>query len=162
MAMLDFVHHGLIERDPHAGVYDALVAGLRRLERAGEEWLAVLEFAWVLIDQTGHRPELFADASSARMSGEATLFGFDPRRGAIVPDPGEGNGGLAPVWRVRGETVGVLRYLAEGRALEAGSFSRDALVRALKLLCFYFRELTGVQAPAIRTMLGGVTSGAGP
>lgn len=162
MAMLDLVHHGLIERDPHPGVYDALVLGLRRLERADEEWLAALEFAWALIEQTGHRPEVFLDAMGGGGPGEVTLYGFDARRGAVVPDPGEGNAGAAAVWRVRGETVGVLRHLAEGGSLEAGAFPRESIARALKLLCFYFRELTGTQAPAIRTMLESLTTGPGP
>lgn len=159
MAMLDFVHHGLIERDPHPGVFDALAIGLRRLEQPREVTHATLCFAWALIDESGHRPELFQDPGSSALLGEAVLYGFDPRRGMLVPDPGDPSysplqaGDASTIWRVRGETVRVLRGLAEGSTLDPDACPPDAVTRALKLLCFYFRELAGIQPPAIRAML---------
>ena len=138
-----------------------MVVSLRRLGVPGEEPHAVLEFAWTVIDQTGHRPEVFVDLKGAGALGEAALYGFDPRRGAIVNDPGEGSGGgdAAALWRVRGETVRVLRHLAAGSPLGAEGFSKGPITRALKLLCFYFRELVGTQPHAIGTMLEGLTTG---
>jgi DNA repair protein RecO (recombination protein O) len=161
MAMLDFVHHGLVERDPHDGVYDALVAGLRRLESPGEEVKAALVFAWTLIDQTGHRPEVFVDVGGAGALEEAALYGFDPARGAVVADQGAGGDTPVPgtIWRVRGETVRVLRSLALGSNLDSADVEQGPITRALKLLCFYFREQVGTQPPAIRAMLEGVTTG---
>jgi DNA repair protein RecO len=161
MAMLDFVHHGLEERDPHPGVYDALVIGLRRVEREGEALHAAAVFAWAILEGTGHRPELFEDVGGSGRLPDAVLFGFDPRRGAVVADPGDSAAapGGGTVWRVRGETVDVLRHLSRGSALDQGAFPPESVERALKLLCYYFRELVGVQGPAIRAMLEGVTTG---
>lgn len=159
MGMLDFVHHGLIERDPHPEVFDALVASLRRLAVDGEETHAALGFAWAMIDGTGHRPEVFVDLKGSGDLGEAGLYGFDPRRGAVVDDPGEGVPLDGPLWRVRGETVRVLRRLASDGSVDSSEFAAGPITRALKLLCFYFRELVGVQPPALRMMLEGLTDG---
>lgn len=156
MGMLDMVQHAMIERDPHPLLYDALVAGLRRLDSQGEAVQAALGVAWSTVDNTGHRPELFVDAIEGNVLPAAALYGFDPRRGVVIADPGEH---ATSVWRVRGETIDVLRVLAAGGPVEAGAFSRETCVRALKLLCFYFRELAGKQLPAVRAMLESVTNG---
>lgn len=158
MAVLDFVHHALVERDPHEGIYDALSAALRRLERPGEEQLAALVFAWTLIDQTGHRPELFVGVGDGEPLEDATLYGFDPTKGAVVRDPGE-RSDTPHIWRVRGETIAVLRTLAQDSVPDSQAHSPGPITRALKLLCFYFREQIGTDPPAIRAMLEGVTKG---
>lgn len=156
MGMLDLVQHAMIERDPHPELYDALVSGLRRLEREGEAVHAALGVAWSTVDNTGHRPELFVDALDGAALPSAGLYGFDPKRGVVLADPGEH---AASVWRVRGETIEVLRSLSRGEVVQPGKFSKEACGRALKLLCFYFRELAGKQPPALRAMLESVTNG---
>src|SRR4051812_33484122 len=56
MYMADLVHHSLSERDPHPGLFDRLVEGLRGLGDAAASAGAVLRFQWAVLEETGYRP----------------------------------------------------------------------------------------------------------
>ncbi len=122
------------DHDPHPGLYGALSDCLARLPLGVDS--AVLGFQWAALDETGHRPELWADVRTGEAIELAEVMGFDPHLGGLVSDPGSGSN--ASVWRVRGETIGLLRALARSEKGHTGDDSRAA-----RLLHAYSSYLIG-------------------
>ncbi|MCR9076377.1 MAG: hypothetical protein NXI07_10110, partial [bacterium] len=87
--------------------------------------------------------ELRADvADGGRLAAGQELYGFDARHGGFTRDPG--NAELADVWRVRSETLEVLRRLDEGGGVDSmGDSGLRAMTRAGALLAMYIRTLVG-------------------
>jgi DNA repair protein RecO len=146
MFLIDAVAHALTTHDPHPNVFDALLTALRALAAPGHEESVVVAFLWSLLTDTGHQPEVHAEPAPA----SPTTYGFAPRLGTLVPDPGDGIDVVnsEPVWRVRAETVRYLRSLSRGE-----STSSAAAPRALRLLASYFREVFGVEPASMPPML---------
>ncbi|MFZ2875105.1 MAG: DNA repair protein RecO [Phycisphaerales bacterium] len=152
MAMLDVVHHCLEPLDPHPGVFDALVLGLRALADTGARRPALTVVLWTALDETGHRPELFADASSGADLApltEGAVLTFSPRAGGLVA----GAVRDGPAWRVRAETVDLLRLIASGVWPDPDARDPATFERAARLLGWYFREVFGVEPPALAPFL---------
>ncbi|GJQ28456.1 MAG: hypothetical protein HBSAPP03_03400 [Phycisphaerae bacterium] len=151
MLMLDVAHRAVHDHDPHGALYDALVAGARSLGEPRAEAVGLLRLVWAAVSDTGHRPQVVADAGTQAALPDASTYGFAPRLGGVVRDGGDGGGG--PVWRVRAETVALLRALAEGRG---GVDRAEAATvdRATRLLLMYYREVFAVDPPTIRRFLG--------
>ncbi len=152
MAMADLTQNALLEGDPHPEVFDALVEALRSLERPGQDLPGTCAFAWTLVDRTGHRPELEIDVNTGAALPDQPVYAFDPRRGAISEED-SGAGRAADCWRVRRETVQYLRELGREQ-VPGGKFPDETIARALRLVLFYFREASGREMPAVRTLLG--------
>ncbi len=146
MFLIDSVAHALTAHDPHPNVYDALLNALRALSNAGEETQVVASFLWSLLTDTGHQPEVRGEPTAAPQP----TYGFAPRLGTLVPDPGDGIDvvNAEPVWRVRAETVRYLRALGRGESLTLAGAPR-----ALRLLASYFREVFGVEPASMAPML---------
>jgi DNA repair protein RecO (recombination protein O) len=142
--MADLVHHLLTDHDPHQQLFEAFCAALDELAEPERIGAALLKLQWRLLEETGYRPELAHDADTGRPlpEGEAALT-FSARAGGLVA-AGEGPG----CWRVRRETVQLLRRLAESRQMA----EEDAPVvgRANRLLAAYGRELIGSEPPTMR------------
>lgn len=161
MCMLDLVHHAVRDSDPHEGLFDGLVACLRRLGEAREDRAATLAFLWGVLDETGHRPELDRDVRGGGVLAEAASYGFVPRLGGVTVDDRRGDGADGPVLRVRAETVALLRAVAAASdgdvaAGELEAEAADAAVgRALRLLAVYFREVFAADPPSLRAFAGG-------
>jgi DNA repair protein RecO len=134
-ALADALAHALTDGDPHPGIYDAALAALRGEDPLG----SMLVFLWALLEQTGHAPRLSADEGGAGAS-----FRFSPRAGGIISQQHASEG---PVWKVRPATVGLLRVVARGGALDG---ERESGVRACKLLAAYFREVFACDPPAMK------------
>lgn len=152
MAMLDVVHHCLEPLDPHPGLFDALVRGLRALADAPTRRPALTVLLWISLDETGHRPELFRDASTGGdlpPSTEGTVLTFSPRAGGLVA----GAVRDGPAWRVRSETVDLLRLIASGVWPDPDARDHATFERAARLLGWYFREVFGVEPPALAPFL---------
>jgi DNA repair protein RecO (recombination protein O) len=147
MGMLDVVQRSLSERDPHPGLYDALVEGLRSLGEPAADRRALLRVIWKALDETGHRPELARDVSTGGDLEPARSYAFSARLGGLTRD----DHGAAPgVWRVRAETVDLLRALAAGSPPDG---DEGAVDRATRLLALYFREVFACELPALKAWL---------
>lgn len=152
MAMLDAVHHCLEPLDPHPGLFDALVRGLRSLASPAARRPALTVLLWTALDETGHRPELFADASTGADLApltEGAVLTFSPRAGGLVA----GAVRDGPAWRVRAETVDLLRLIASGVWPDPDARDPATFERAARLLGWYFREVFGVEPPALAPFL---------
>lgn len=149
--LLDLVLHGVTDHDPHPGVFDALLRAARELGEKRRDRAAVLWFLWVLLSDTGHRPELEQDTLHGGALAAAQSYAFSPRAGGLTRDETKGD---AALWRVRAETVGVLRALA-GMDGPAGLEATEpaAVGRATRLLAMYYREVFGVEPPQVARLL---------
>lgn len=150
MAVLDVAHHSVHDHDPHPKVYDALVAALRSLAGGGEQW-ALLRFLWSVLRETGHRPELWRDAAGGMPLEPAQAYVFAPLLGGLVnashPDL------RGDEWRVRSQTIDLLRSVGEGREMTACAGDPEAVDRACRLLAAYFRECFATEPAALRPWL---------
>ncbi len=160
---VDLVGHAITDRDPHERLYEALLAGLRRLEHASEDAppmlrLAALEatvrFQWSLLSETGYRPQLHRDVLTGEALGEATSYGFAVEGGGLTRDPGARGG--ESVLRVRAETVATLRAAEAGwGGEEAGALGKEgSLERASRLLAHRINRVLGREPGSQRALLG--------
>jgi DNA repair protein RecO (recombination protein O) len=141
--MADLIHHMLTEHDPHPHLFDALQAALRGLEDPGRIEQTLLGFEWVVLLETGFRPQLDRDAETGAELSSSDTLGFSPTAGGIVADTG------APDrWRVRRETIDLLRAVAAGETTDGADATRHG--RAARLLAVYIRELLGVEPKSMR------------
>ncbi|MCC6659258.1 MAG: DNA repair protein RecO [Phycisphaerales bacterium] len=155
--LADLVQHALTEHDPHPAVYDAMTAALRGLgpDEAGN-LAGALRFQWLLLSETGYRPDLASDVLTGGPLAGAALYGFAPLRGGVTADPrapghtAANKAATEPrgtqVWRVRAQTIDLLRAIDSGAAAIAAD--ADALRRANRLLAAYLREVLGRDLPA--------------
>ena len=161
MAMLDLIHHAVHDSDPHPGLYDALVVGLRQLGGAAGDGAALLALLWAVLAETGHTPELWRDVRAGVPLSAAASYAFTPRLGGLVVDESAVGGGAGraseptpgPVWRVRGETVELLRRVAGQGGLNGQSIDQATATRAARLLAMYFREVFSCDPPALARLL---------
>ncbi len=162
MFILDLVQHTLTERDPHPLLFDDLVETLGCLGGAqgpkGDR-LAVLRFQWSNLSETGYRPELERDVAGGDPIPRAVTYAFSPMLGGFTVDraAGEPRSYDGLVWRVRSETLSVLRALEADKASAglAGRFSDVAITRASRLLASFVRENLGKDLPGMGAFFGG-------
>lgn len=146
----DLIHHMVTDHDPHELLFDALEAALASLrvnDEPGREF-AMLRFHWALLVETGYKPELAVDAESGRTLDDAEpTLAFNPRAGGLVTDTGASAPGR---WRVRRETVTLLRELERDREHRALEAPLESVQRANRLLASYLREILGQEPPTFR------------
>jgi recombinational DNA repair protein (RecF pathway) len=168
LAMMDMIHHALHEQDPHPPVFDALLDGLRSMTGAAHaDRCAMLTLASAVLLDTGHGPEIAVDVRTGEPLNEARTLAFYPHLGGLSRDledgprgtpaastshDGERDAGL--VWRVRAETVTLLRAVRERGYAAAISGDPASAERALRLLGSYFREVFQCDPPALGAALG--------
>ncbi len=152
-AMLDIVQHAVTDADPHPALYDALLAGARMLcGDAAVNDRAVLLVAWSALYETGHAPELMRDVQTGDELSPAKTYAFAPRLGGLTVDAaGVGGAAVSPVWRVRAETVAVLRDVARGGV--SPGIDPVSIVRAASLLLMYYREVFSCDPSAVRAWM---------
>jgi DNA repair protein RecO (recombination protein O) len=156
MFLLDLVYHTVVERDPHPRMFDALVESLGALGAGPRaDRAAVLRFQWINLDDAGYRPELGADVATGEPLAPARAYGFAPHLGGLTTDPGDDGSrpGGRLTWRVRAETVEVLRALAGGAPVDPAA-PGHAPERASRLLFAYVREVIGRDLPAAGPLFG--------
>lgn len=168
MYMLDLVHHTVRAADPHPGLFDDLLTGLRALEIPDAEDRAVLTFQWAVLVHTGFAPQLFRDVRTGLHLGSQPAYGFVPEQGGLIADvsgsqssPGAPAG--AAVWGVRAETVDLLRRLLVGQqSTDPGGTLADTasgpgvVARANRLLAWYLRSIVGAWPDAVHGALPGI------
>lgn len=151
--LLDLTLHAVTDLDPHPSVFDALLAAARALGERRRDRAALLWYLWLLLSDTGHRPELRLDTVHGGDLAGAPSYAFSPRAGGLTRDDPTSDGG---VWRVRAETVALLRSLAAGEGqgpLALIDAAPPAIHRATRLLAMYYREAFGVEPPQVARLL---------
>ncbi len=148
MYAIDLIPRLINDHDPHPELYDAIREVLITLgaasDAAQKSNIALLVwYQWVLLGSIGSAPELRADvADGNRLEPGREVYGFDARNGGFTQDPGQED--RSDVWRVRAETVEILRGLEEAGAVNAiAGIDHRALTRAGALLAMYIRTLVG-------------------
>ncbi len=151
--MADILQHAITDHDPHAALFDTMDSALRSLAQPGGHARAVLGFQWALLSETGYRPRLDADARAGAPLATATTYGFDAQAGGLVADPGNARPRPSPgntpgptrsasLWRVRSDTVEVLRRLEAGSPPDQLG-SPETIDRAGRLLAAYLTQIMG-------------------
>jgi DNA repair protein RecO (recombination protein O) len=142
--MADLVHHMLTEHDPHPALFDALHSALEALDDADAVDRTLLRFEWSVLLETGFRPQLDRDAETgAELPSDSAALAFSAAAGGVVADTG------APDrWRVRRETIDLLRAVAAGRPTDDTEPAHHG--RAARLLAVYIREVLGTEPGSMR------------
>ncbi len=147
----------LADHDPHPKVFDALQAFLEALAEPARHQAALLAFQWQLLEDCGYRPQLQRDARSGEPLAEQRAYTFDARTGGLVAGGHQASSARRGVWRVRHETIRVLRAVAGGVdpvSVEL-PFDPEAVARANRLLCVYARAILDRQLPTMPFVLKG-------
>ncbi|MEM1110084.1 MAG: DNA repair protein RecO [Planctomycetota bacterium] len=147
MYAADVCHALLADEDPHPVVFGLLRELLDALCDEGKDIdAALLRFQWGLLDDLGYKPELEQDVRQGGELARVKTYTFDPTAGGLTSEKGIAD------WRVRSETVGVLRAVAGGENLEDNK--EDTLRRANRLLCVYVRTILDKELPTMGVVLG--------
>ena len=161
MYAADLVHHLVHDHDPHEGTFAALRDLLRQIgstqtknpddSRRSSSGLglmaALVRFQWALVVDLGFKPVLEADAQTGETLNEsAATLAFSASAGGLVADTG-----ASDRWRVRRQTVDVLRAVAAETGIDR--FDEASLRRANQLLCVYFRAILDKQLPTMDALL---------
>ena len=165
----DFVAALLMDHDPHPQVFDALVHYLESLkqdhaikpdpvESDQQMAAALLRFQWCVLVDCGFKPELDRDVITGQ-SLEATdgPLMFDPRAGGVTLEPavvisGQAISDAGP-WRVRNDTIELLRRLAVDATTSLLDADVQRLRRANRLLCVFTRTVIDRELPTMRFIL---------
>ncbi|MEX2216510.1 MAG: DNA repair protein RecO [Phycisphaeraceae bacterium] len=168
------------DHDAHPVTFDAMV---RFLEAIGEEsakpraaggpgaQAVLLRFQWDVLSDCGFKPELKVDVRSgealderdgagAAASAASGALVFDARAGGLTREAVEsvaaGRVSSGGPWRVRKETVALLRSLDEGKGAAAvEAMDAERLTRANRLLCVYVRAIVDRELPTMGFVLNG-------
>ena len=134
----------LHEHDPHPVLFDTFSQSLSALKDYESISFTLLNFQWAILCETGFKPELNHDAQTGdQLDDEQATYAFSAAAGGVVADTGTGDR-----WRVRGETIKVLRNVAND---ESRIDTKQAIVdRANRLLAAYIREVIGSEPNAMQ------------
>jgi len=143
----DLINALLADRDPHPAVFTALRDFLEALAQPSGRDAALLCFQWRVLEDCGYQPELQRDVRSDEALREARSYTFDAPGGGLTA----GQADDRTAWKVRAETVALLRRLVRGEAIAAAD--RQALERANRLLCVYARAILDRQLPTMEYVL---------
>lgn len=145
LLICEILQRCFLPSDPHPRVFSEAWSALERIggrESGRDPVLAsLLGLVWAVVDDLGHRPELDRSTRDGSALPDASVYGFSPESGGLLPDPGSGAG--TGVWRVRGETVALLRSVMGGHAPASGDV--ETIRRALALLLGFLSYRTGVE-----------------
>ena len=146
MYAADLVHAMMADQDEHPRTFTALCDLLEAFRDPAARQAALLRFQWELLDDAGYRPELALDVQTGQALPAAASYTFDPRGGGLTQRASMDD------WRVRRQTVELLRQVAAGEAIADADTA--SLERANRLLCVYFRALLDQQLPTMKYVIG--------
>lgn len=153
MYAADLCNAMLADEDAHPGAFEALSGFLAALGDEGDQPGghpgahpgALLRFQWALLTDCGYRPELDEDVRKGGALGSVKAYTFDPVAGGLTVENGIAD------WRVRRQTVALLRKLSNGETIDGED--ADSVVRANKLLCVYARAILDKELPTMKGIL---------
>ncbi len=169
---VDLAHGLLPEHEPHPQAYDALSLLLTQLTLTDQAGASLLLYQWSMLASCGYAPRLQMESSlvpSSHPTTQGTLW-FDPQAGGVMseaqvadsravalratqPTAHRDDPGIGP-WRVRSETVQLLKTLAETGSLPNHmKTDHHALQRANRLLCAYARHILDRELPTMGAIL---------
>ncbi|HVZ93818.1 MAG TPA: DNA repair protein RecO [Phycisphaerales bacterium] len=152
--LADLVHHAVTDHDPHPALYERLVESLRGLETVEHLHDAVLRFQWALLVETGYRPMLDRDAATGRELGAGgASLGYSPTAGGVVAEPTE-QSGAGRAWRVRSDTIELLRSLEHGPAAAGMAAAGVVTTRAAALLALHLAVIMDRDLPTRKLLFG--------
>ena len=146
MYAADLSNAMLADEDAHPVVFDVMSEFLAALSDEKKHPGALLRFQWALLQDCGYRPELDRDVRLGDALGQSKAYTFDPVAGGLTVENGVAD------WRVRKQTVSLLRKLADGETTEDAE--ADSVDRANRLLCVYARAILDKELPTMRSVLG--------
>ena len=147
MYAADLVHHVVQDHDAHPVTFAALRQCLAELADRAAQPAAMLRFQWTVVEDMGLRPVLEHDAQTGEdLADMGATVAFSHVAGGVVADTGSPDR-----WRVRRTTIELLQQVAAGKPLNHAS--PEALDRANKLLCAYFRAILDRQLPTMDVIL---------
>ncbi len=151
MYFADLVQRFVRDHDAHAALFDSMLDALRGLETGVLP--GVLTFQWAVLREAGYRPTLGEPAADPSVR----AFRFDPVLGGIS-EQAESGGRPERAWRVRRETVDVLRRVAgeSGGSVPPASALGEApaVARSARLLGAYIRHILGEEPSTQALVLG--------
>ncbi len=143
--LMDLVHHAITDADPHPGLFNCMASVLDSLSDHPEH--ALLLGQWGVLSETGYTPAL---ESTATPTAQNTTVSFLPQRGLFVQRDTTGN---HDGWRVRLETVDLLRHIAQTGAIPPDA-QRVTIERASRLLGSYIRHVLDRDLPSANPVFG--------
>lgn len=148
MYAADLVHHVVQDHDAHPATFAALRDCLRDLFEPVNQAAAMLRFQWAVVEDMGLRPVLEHDVETGEeLASMPATVAFSPTAGGVVSD----TPGASDRWRTRRATIELLQRVAAGQ--DISDASADAIQRANRLLCVYFRAILDRQLPTMEVML---------
>ena len=161
MLAIDLASRMIQDHDPHPESFEALrslLKGCGDRSHQAEPWLRVARYMWMLLHDVGSRPMLDRDVRDDRVLDKADVYGFSPDLGGVTADPRPGSSEDHArgdrVWRVRAETIELLRLLRDSPQDDWFSdIAPDDARRAAGLLGAYARERIGADIPALRWLV---------
>lgn len=145
MYAADLCNAMLADEDAHPGAFEALSGFLAALGNEENHPGALLRFQWALLRDCGYRPELERDVRLGDALGQSKAYTFDPVAGGLTVENGVAD------WRVRKQTVSLLRMLSNGEPIN--EVDADSVDRANRLLCVYARAILDKELPTMKGVL---------
>jgi len=158
--MADLIFHFVRDHDAHTRLYEALLVALSRMKGAIDAPQALLGFQWTLLNETGFKPEFAADVRTGVAIEDESEYHFSASLGGIFCRDDASDETVSRFWRVRPETIRLLRSLAYPPASESeGSLpeldtSMQTVDRANRLLASYARHVLGSQLTTMAVLFG--------
>ncbi len=142
----DLLHHFMTDAGPEPALFDATVTSLQSLQMSADARRVLVDWPWRLLCAAGYRPELDHDAETgASLNPGDETFGFSAQAGGLVADTGTGDR-----WRVRSETIQLLRAMRSRGDVVLHEVPDITLQRAGRLLAAYIRSILGYETSAMR------------
>jgi DNA repair protein RecO (recombination protein O) len=138
--MAELVQRLAADRDPHPGVFDALLKGLRELTGPAAVPGVLAQFQWSILSEAGYRPLLERSLSGEELP-VAVAYQFDPARGGFTGAADLDRGD--PDWMLRRATFESLRML--GACDPAAAINPETASRTARFLAAYTRYLLDAQ-----------------
>lgn len=162
--MAELIQRFAADHDPHPGLFDALVAGLRRAVDGPSASEAVLRFQWAALSEAGYRPVLDRVMPSGDPLPDAQVYLFDPAMGALVGAHAAGEAAASRAdladWRLRRATVETLRRFAGADAGSSPPAEPESIQRAGRFLASYVRYVLGAEPSTHRLVFPDGPAGA--
>ena len=142
MYLADLVLCLISDHDPHPAVFEAMDQVLGVLSQDSGHTRSplglVLAFQWAILTETGTNPDLDSDIRSGGPMAQGDVLAYVPGHGGFTRDGDTG-------WRVRRETVDLLRSVRSGDSIDpvADDETAASVERAVRLLGAYVDHLTG-------------------